>query len=643
MDRSRFAALALASLALVLTAGASHAPPNFIMEAVTDWTAADFGTSIGTLQGVAHDGTSYYVSSTSALAKYDRSGNQAWLKDTSTDGSQGGAAQTDVAYYAGNLYVGHKTSSTGYIGIYSASSGAFQGEATLGAGTPSAITHAHGSFWIIWTTDGTSYEVQERDAAFNLVASYPLPRTYELDTGPQGAAWVDAALLLPRHAKDGQQHGIDVFRLTPTHATPGFEYVHTMPYVSWTTPDGRQEVSSQGIDVLRDHRRYSIVAVGRDAATGNGGGTGGVLHAKLAVDRDQSYNVNLFGVTVPPAQIVRLTNGTLQGVAHADGATFVSTTDALLRLDSTGAVTASRDTTADGHASQNGDLTVLGGVVYVHTSDFPATPRQAYIAAYNASSLAFIEEKPVGNRDGAGGGVTTWNGSLLAPVNRDLGGALALRVIDPTTLSVVEEIELGNYGSISPQGIATLGNLAVIPHGNKHSLDSPDGWLIFAYDGTTWSYEGSHPYPGWTGGDGFDQWATQGLDFDVDAECSVTAWAVGRYYDGHGHGSGEIARFDVTLGSLDPCPDGNPPGDDPPPNDDPPGSGGVDLESFPWLLTGLGTAAVLLIGLAAWSLAKKPAAPNAPSDKALVLSVAAVVLVAATALAAWPQLSTLWT
>lgn len=644
-DSRRSRPIILAALALVLVASstATHAPPSFTIQSSTAWTGASFDTSIGTLQGVAYDGTSYYVSATSALAKYDATGARAWLTDTGSDGSTYGSSQTDVTYHAGKLYVGHKggtsTDPEGYIGVYDAATGAYQQEIYIGKGTPSAITHARGAFWIAWTPDGTNYAVLERGDSLEHVGHYPLPSTYDANTGPQGIAWVDTALLLPRHADGGAAHGIDVYRFQPTHPERGFTFVHTMPYASWTTPAGRQEVSSQGIDLYRDHNRWSIVAAGRDAATGNGGGTGGVRHVALDLDRTQAYDTALLTVGSPATWT--LTNGTLQGVAHSAAGTFVTTTNGLLRLDSGGAVTASRDTTADGAATQNGDAAVLGDRVFIHTSDYPASPRQAYVAAYNASSLSFIEEKPLGNRDGAGGGIAAWNGRLWAPVNQGLGGDLAMREIDPATLAVTTEYDLGHFGSTSPQGISILNGTAFIPHGNVGSLDALDGWLIFTWTGTTWTFHGTLAYPSWTGADGLTRFASQGIHFDVAQDCTVSAWSVGRYFDGHGHGAGEVARHPVTLGTLDACPTSgdDPPDDDPPPNDDdPPANGGVDEPTSRWPIMAVGVAAVVVVALAAWRFRSSAPAPDAPSDRALLVGFVAALVITAAALVAWPYI-----
>ncbi len=640
--------LAITALALVLvaTATATHPRPDFTLQANTSAKIADFATNDGTLQGVATDGSYYYTSTTSGLAKYDATGSRAWLRDTSNDG-QGGAAQTDLTIHAGKIYVGHKagtsTNPVGAIGIYSATTGTYQGEVVLpGAGTPSTITYNHGAYWVIWApSNSETYQVRRLNDDLSQVASYNLPRTYPADTGPQGAAWIDYALLLPRHASNGQNLGIDVFRFSPHHAQPGFNYESTMPYATWTT-NSRTEVSSQGIDTRQDHNGWTIIAAGRDASTGNGNGKGGILHARLDLERTQTYDSALLRIEAP-SQKFTLTNGTLQGVATGPAGTFVTTNNALLRLNAAGIVEASRSTTTDGQPTTNGDLVARGDRVYVHTSNYPTTPRQAYIAAYNASTLAFLDERPLGNHDGSGGGVTAWNDSLWAPVNRDLQGSLAIRQINPDTLDVVAEYELGDYGSIGPQGISILGGYAFIPHGTVDSLNALDGWLIFHWTGTTWTFHGTLAYPTWTGTDGLTQYASQGIDFDVSPDCTVTAWTVSRYYDGHGHDAGTVARHPVTLASLDPCiPSQDPPpgNEDPPPGneDPPPGGGGVQESPSPWPLLSLGIAALAMLGFAAWRVHAKPPALDAPSDRTLLVGAFVVLVIVAVVLTTWPYL-----
>lgn len=154
-------------------------------------------------QGVAWDGTYYYVIDNTNIYKYDTSGTLISQHSTSSDGTYG-THIGDAFYRDGTLYV----TASNYPGVprygtvmrYNPDTLAFISETNLAAGTyDSAIVYGKG-WW--WTASDANKDIHRYDENFVLqeTTSLPEPDMTGAAHSWNGMAWVGDMLYLNPHA-----------------------------------------------------------------------------------------------------------------------------------------------------------------------------------------------------------------------------------------------------------------------------------------------------------------------------------------------------------------------------------------------------------------------------------------------------------
>lgn len=257
-----------------------------------------------------------------------------------------------------------------------------------------------------------------------------------------------------------------------------------------------------------------------------------------------------------PTHQFRTSLGTLQGVAVDASTVYVLATSNLAAYDRNGTLLAQRSTTLDGSFGAHlGDGAVVGGRIYVSTSDYPAplTSRKAAIAVYDAATLTYItEHTPQGNLTGAGGGVGSKDGTIWWPFVHQSCSTCprqqTIREVDPTTGAQLSSYPLVNddgYYAYQTADWITDRLLLATNHGG-HGHDHSD---VYEWTGAGFLFVGRSDHAVWLATNRLRtvEFGSQGFAVEHDGD-DLYVWWVGRDRNGNGSGTGDVVRLRGHVG-----------------------------------------------------------------------------------------------
>lgn len=543
----------LVLLPVLITLPGSALPPGtsiaFSSSPTTEWNQPK-----GTAQGVTltPDGI-LFVTTSSTLTYHTQAGGTGCSRTTTSDGT--GGTNGAPTYHNGYVVVPRKTGNdaTAASTIAQYTTGCvYVSQVSLGAGTIEAITHHRGHFYAAWRDDasGAGY-LRQYTEDWTLVrswflANYQVGSSY---TGPNGIAFMGDHILLPRHASGGTQYGVEIWRFPHVG---GPVKVTTLSYPQWTNSAlGRVEVASQGIHIVDSYEDgaaspYAWV-VGREKATGNGGGNGGVARFGLTVSGGSwSWTTPPVAYSGSPLVMQDLDDQHPQGIAATNDNVFVLQSWEIEKWTHAGSFVSRRNVSADLQGLRLGGGTVEGDFLYIAGSNYPTVPRQSWILKYRVTDFALVDSQVTRDGYGEGGGVGYYAGSIIYLKDKGLSGEVWLQRYDPATLAFQSELYLGYYHEIYHQGVEVVssGTTAYIigPHHDPQDPYGKPGHHIWksTNSGSSWTYQGAAAYTSWinTGDSGG---RSEVNSQDIEYGCINTTpyvWSVGRRAtDGAGYGA----------------------------------------------------------------------------------------------------------
>lgn len=174
--------------------------PIGVFDSFTETTSGSFSVSVGTAQGVAFDGTYFYVSDSTALYKYNAAGSLQTSRTVAGDGTDT-AHVGDIFVKDGVIYGATAnyptTPESSHIAKWNASNLSYIGEEDIVSDSHASSLTYHDSQWWVLYYDNTIITYSD---AWTEGSTYTIP--FELEDGSyayDGMAWVGDSLFLNPH------------------------------------------------------------------------------------------------------------------------------------------------------------------------------------------------------------------------------------------------------------------------------------------------------------------------------------------------------------------------------------------------------------------------------------------------------------
>lgn len=223
---------------------------------VSAWThfeeiSGSFDITPTSTQGIAWDGTYFYVTNNTHIYKYNSTGTLQTSRDVSADGTVG--KMGGITVVSGVLYVAASnyptTPEVGYIMKFSATDLSYSGEHSVGAIWPGSIAYKDSAFWLC-TYDGTiehwPSDFSSRTAEYTIDAG-----TNELD----GLEWVGENLYISAH-DDSALAAVREYNYNGTAFTPVRNIARPGGYCGqdmfWDSTNERMYFNRRGYAIVSD-------------------------------------------------------------------------------------------------------------------------------------------------------------------------------------------------------------------------------------------------------------------------------------------------------------------------------------------------------------------------------------------------------